>query len=156
VLCTSAYLPPATAWRERAAVVRAEGTVAVAEAVVRRWYTADFHDREPGRIQAAIETVASTLPDNYAACCEVIATMDLRPDLPSITAPTLAIAGADDPATPPPHLQAIAESVQHGKLLVVPHSAHLANDEQPGLITAALLTHLRGHHVASPQPELEV
>ncbi len=156
VLCTSAHLPPAEAWRDRAALVRAEGTGAIAEAVVRRWYTPDFHDREPERIRAAIKTVAATPPADYAACCEVIATMDLRPDLPSIAAATLAIAGADDPATPPPHLQAIADSVQNGHLLVVPHSAHLANDEQPDLITPALLTHLRGHHVASPQPEPEV
>ena len=68
--------------------------------------------------------------------------MDLRPDLPSISAPTLAIAGADDPATPPPHLELIASSVQDGRLLVVPQSAHLANDEQPGPITAAILEHL--------------
>ncbi|TCM37912.1 TAP-like protein [Kribbella sp. VKM Ac-2568] len=74
---------------------------------------------------------------------EVIATMDLRDDLPSISIPTLAIAGADDPATPVPHLQAIAESVQNGQLLVVPQSAHLANDEQPEIITEALLAHLR-------------
>ncbi len=156
VLCTSAHLPPANAWHERATLVRAEGTGAVAEAVVRRWYTPDFHDREPARIQAAIKTVAATQPANYAACCEVIATMDLRPDLPSITAPTLAIAGADDPATPPSHLEAIATAVQNGHLLVVPRSAHLANDEQPQPITSALLTHLRGHHVASAQPEPEV
>ena len=38
-------------------------------------------------------------------------TMDLRDDLPPITAPTLAIAGADDPATPPPHLEEIADGV---------------------------------------------
>ncbi|MFC5262003.1 3-oxoadipate enol-lactonase [Kribbella qitaiheensis] len=144
VLCTSAHLPPAKAWRERATVVRAEGTGAVAEAVVRRWYTEGFHDREPERIQAAVETVAATPADAYAACCEVIATMDLRADLPSISTPTLAIAGADDPATPVPHLQAIAESVQDGQLLVVPQSAHLANDEQPEIITEALLAHLRG------------
>ena len=34
--------------------------------------------------------------------------MDLRPVLGSITAPTLVIAGAEDPATPPWHGAAIA------------------------------------------------
>jgi 3-oxoadipate enol-lactonase len=70
--------------------------------------------------------------------------MDLRGDLPSITAPTLAIAGADDPATPPPHLAAIAEAVVDGRLLVVPDSAHLANAQQPQAINAAVVEHLRG------------
>jgi 3-oxoadipate enol-lactonase len=74
----------------------------------------------------------------------VIATMDLRADLARIEAPTLAIAGADDPATPPPHLEAIAEGVQDGRLLVVPDSAHLANAQQPETITPAIIAHLIG------------
>ena len=68
--------------------------------------------------------------------------MDLRADLPAIAAPTLAIAGADDPATPPPHLEAIADGVQDGRLLVVPDSAHLANAQQPATITPAIIEHL--------------
>ena len=48
---------------------------------------------------------AATSAEGYAGSCEAIAAMDLRPDLPRITAPTLAIAGEDDPATPPPYLR---------------------------------------------------
>lgn len=143
VLCTSAHLTPPQSWHDRAALVRANGTAAVADAVVARWYTPDFLDREPERVAAAIATIAATPPEGYAGCCEVIGKMDLRDDLPSIVAPTLAIAGADDPATPPPHLQAIAQSVQDGRLLVVPDSAHLANDEQPDIVNTAILEHLR-------------
>lgn len=146
VLCTSALLGPASAWHDRAALVRASGTGAVAEAVVGRWYTAGFHSREPSRIAAARAMVATTPDEGYASCCEAIATMDLTADLPGITALTLAIAGADDPATPPPHLSRIAGSVPGARLLVVPDSAHLANDEQPGVVTPALVAHLTEEH----------
>ena len=47
-------------------------------------------------------------PEGYAGCCEAIAAMDLRPALPAITAPTLVIAGREDPATPPWHGAVIA------------------------------------------------
>jgi 3-oxoadipate enol-lactonase len=114
----------------------------VADAVVARWYTEDFLASRTERVQAAVGTVASTPAEGYAGCCEAIAAMDLRADLGSISAATLAIAGADDPATPPSHLELIASSVQDGRLLVVPDSAHLANDEQPGIITPAILHHL--------------
>ena len=80
--------------------------------------------------------------------------MDLRPDLPSIVAPTLAIAGADDPATPPDHLERIAGAVQDGRLLVVPEAAHLANDEQPELVTAGLIAHLFADAPARPTEEM--
>lgn len=144
LLSTSTRLPPAEQWHARAATVRTKGTSAVAEAVVGRWYTRGFHQRHPDRIAAAIRTVSSTPPEGYASCCQALATMDLRGDLSAISAPTLAVAGSDDPATPPPHLEAIVEGVQRGRLLVVSDAAHLANDEQPDVVTPALVEHLTG------------
>ncbi|MHB1712758.1 MAG: 3-oxoadipate enol-lactonase [Acidimicrobiales bacterium] len=142
VLCTSALLGPAKSWHDRAAVVRAEGTATVAEAVVERWYTAGLAERDPDRILAARAMVAATPAEGYASCCEAIAEMDLTGDLVSVTAPTLAIAGRDDPATPPPHLSHIAAGVRRGRLLIVPDAAHLANDEQPDIVNRALIAHL--------------
>ncbi|SDJ81807.1 3-oxoadipate enol-lactonase [Nocardioides sp. YR527] len=142
VLCTGAQLTPSSAWNDRAATVRAHGTQAVAEAVVARWFTPGFLEANPD-VRASCEAmVAATPAEGYAGCCEVIAAMDLRADLPAITAPTLAIAGADDPATPPPHLEAIADAVEDGGVLVVRDSAHLANAQQPGTITPAIIDHL--------------
>lgn len=94
-------------------------------------------------MRAATEAmVAATPAEGYAGCCEAIAGLDVRGDLAAITAPTLAIAGADDPATPPAKLDEIATDVKAGRLLVVPHAAHLANPEQPDIITSALIEHL--------------
>ncbi|WP_410790677.1 alpha/beta fold hydrolase [Kribbella sp. C-35] len=93
VLCTGARLDPLSAWSERAELVLSKGTAAVAESVVRRWYTAPWLDGHPQVRKESEEMVASTPPDGYAACCEVIAAMDLLDELPRITAPTLAIAG---------------------------------------------------------------
>lgn len=144
LLCTGAHLSPSSAWHGRAATVRADGTQAVAEAVVARWFTPGFLEANPDLKATCEATVGDTPDEGYAGCCEVIAAMDLRPDLPTIVAPTLAIAGADDPATPPPHLKEIADTVQDGRLLVVPDSAHLANAQQPEIITRAIVDHLKG------------
>jgi 3-oxoadipate enol-lactonase len=145
VLCTSALLGPAQGWLDRAATVRAKGTGAVAEPVVDRWYTAAYARSHPEVVAAAEAMVADQSPEGYASCCEAIAAMDLTADLPDITAPTLAIAGADDPATPPEHLERIAASVKDGRLLVVPHAAHLASQEQAEVVTRAVLEHLTAH-----------
>jgi len=142
-LCTSARLEPSSAWEDRAALVRARGMEAVADAVLERWYTSDFLCTETARVQAARAMLTSTPKEGYASCCEVIATMDLRPDLAGITAPVLAIAGAEDPATPPVHLERIARGVANGRLEVIPNAAHLANDEQPALVTDRILNHVR-------------
>jgi 3-oxoadipate enol-lactonase len=144
VLCTSAYLGPVTSWHQRAATVRAQGTAAVAEAVVARWYTEHFKENHPEVVRAASEMVGATPAEGYAGCCEAIAAMDLTGDLPRISAPTLAIAGADDRATPPEHLERIAKAIPEAALTVVPQAAHLANDEQPEAVTAAMMRHLQG------------
>jgi 3-oxoadipate enol-lactonase len=142
VLCTGAQLAPTSAWTDRAATVRDRGTGAVAEAVVQRWFTPAHLASHPEVRAASEAVVAGTPAEGYAGCCEAIATMDLRADLASIAAPTLAVAGADDPATPPPHLEAIAAGVQDGRCLVVRDAAHLANAQQPGTITPAIIQHL--------------
>jgi 3-oxoadipate enol-lactonase len=142
LLCTGARLAPVSGWTDRAATVRAHGTVAVAAAVVERWFTAAHLAAHPDSRRRHESMVASTPAEGYAGCCEAIAALDLRDDLSSIVAPTLAIAGTDDPATPPAKLEEITSSVKDGRLLVVSHAAHLANAEQPDIINRALIEHL--------------
>ncbi|MEV4624680.1 3-oxoadipate enol-lactonase [Micromonospora sp. NPDC049523] len=142
LLCTSALLGPPEGWRERAETVRRAGTGAIADAVLARWFTPPFAARRPEVVAAHRAMLTATQADGYAACCEAIGAMDLRPDLPRITAPTLVIAGAEDPATPVPHAELIAATIPAARLRVVPDAAHLANVEQPELVTELLLDHL--------------
>lgn len=144
LLCTAPVLGPANNWTDRAATVRADGVASIAESVVSRWFAPGYLDDHPDRKVFYEAMVAGTAAEGYAGCCEAIATMDQVADLPSITAPTLAIAGADDPATGPERLAAIAENVADGRLLVVPDAAHLAPAQQPQIVTPALLEHLLG------------
>ena len=142
LLCTSARFPSASPWAERAAAVRAEGAPAVADAVVERWFTARLRDADPALVQRHRDMIAATPAEGYASCCGAIERMDLLADLPRITAPTLTVAGADDPATPPEHLSTIADGIPGARLLVLPQAAHLANVEQAAAVNAALLAHL--------------
>ncbi|MBJ7465689.1 MAG: 3-oxoadipate enol-lactonase [Mycolicibacterium sp.] len=142
LLCTGAQLPPASAWTDRAAMVRAQGSAAVAAAVVQRWFTPTYLDANPGVRNGYEQMIAATPAEGYAACCAAIAELDLREQLSTITAPTLAIAGEDDPATPPAKLAEIVARIPGSRLLTVPQAAHLANAEQPAIITPALIEHL--------------
>ncbi|WP_209707806.1 3-oxoadipate enol-lactonase [Crossiella equi] len=142
--CTSAELGPASAWAERAALVRAQGTGAVAEAVVSRWLTPGFAGRNPGLVRELQSMVAETPAEGYAACCGAIERMDLVSELGRITSPTLVISGAQDPATPPEHGRRIAEAVPGSRFEVVDQAAHVGGLEQPEEFTALMLAHLGG------------
>jgi 3-oxoadipate enol-lactonase len=142
--CTSARLGPPESWAERASIVRAHGTEAIADAGVGRWVTPAYAARHPDRVAELRAMIAGTPAEGYASCCGVIERMDLTPILPSIGAPTLVIAGADDPASPPSHPAAIAAAVPGARLAVVPEAAHLANVEQAETVTKLIMEHLDG------------
>ncbi len=131
LMATAACMPgdnPAKDWADRAALVQTKGMEAIAATVMSRWFTPAFHTHP--RALATAERFRATPPEGYAACCHAIGAMDLRPGLPGITAPTLIVAGADDPATPPAKAEEIRALIPGAELLVLSRAAHILNIEQ--------------------------
>jgi 3-oxoadipate enol-lactonase len=139
LLCTSAQLGPPSMWRERIAAVRSGGVSSIADAVLSRWFTPEFAARHAGVVAWARRMLVTTPDEGYAGCCAAVETMDLLPQLSSISAPALVIAGERDPATPPAHLEKIAAGIAGSRLEVLPDAAHLANVERPEAVCRLLL-----------------
>lgn len=143
LLCTSAHLPPASGWHERAATVRLAGSSEpIADAVLGRWFTEPFKREHPDVVARHRRMVADTPPEGYAACCEAIAALDLRDRLPRIVAPTLVIGAEQDPSTPPEHQRAIAAAVPGARLEILDPCAHLASVERADLVSILIAEHL--------------
>ena len=140
LLCTSAHLPPEP-WYERAAAVRAGGTAPLADQVVARWFTPAFAEEHPQVAERFKAMLRAAPREGYASCCEAIATMDLRPVLDRIKAPTLVISGADDPSIPPVHGQAIADAVAGSTFTVLPDAAHIPSAQHPETVNELLRSH---------------
>ena len=140
--CTAARMPTPEAYGQRAAAVRREGTATIAASVVARWVTPGFAAGHPELLRRLQAMVADTSDEGYAACCEAIEAMDLRGLLPRISAPTLLIAGAEDPATPPVEAERIAARIPNAQVQVLSPAAHLASVEQPEAVTSLLVSHL--------------
>lgn len=135
MICSSARFGDPDSWRERAELVRAEGTAPLRKATAQRWFAGPPD-------QALLDDLAATDPAAYAACCDALAAYDLRGELAGITVPALIVAGRADPATPPPHARELADGIPDATLVEIPGAAHLANVDQPDRVTQALLTHL--------------
>jgi 3-oxoadipate enol-lactonase len=137
-LCnTTAHLPPAALWHSRMELVRREGMRAVAPAVIERWFTAGFRSSQPEKVARIEGVLEATSPEGYAAACGAIAAMNQLRDIRRITAPTLVICGAEDPATPLAHSQALCDAIADSRLVVLP-AAHLSNVERPQEFAAAV------------------
>jgi 3-oxoadipate enol-lactonase/4-carboxymuconolactone decarboxylase len=87
-------------------------------------------------------------PAGYAVCCGAIAGMDLRERIGAITVPTLIIAGAEDPATPPAMSADIQARIAGSHLVVLQDAAHILAMEQAGEVNRHLLNFLA--EVADP------
>ncbi|HEY8566872.1 MAG TPA: 3-oxoadipate enol-lactonase [Beijerinckiaceae bacterium] len=149
LMATSSHMPPASAWAERAAAVRAGGMASVADAVLARWFTAAFAEAEPDAFATLRAQFLATPPEGYAGCCEAIATFDLRTRLQAVRAPTLVIAGADDPSTPPAHAEAIRAAIPDAEMVVLPRAAHLLAVERADRVVPHLEAFLARQRVGS-------
>jgi 3-oxoadipate enol-lactonase len=136
--CTAPSFPPAEQWLDRAATVRAEGTEAIADALLGRWFTPAADTALVERFRAML---AATPREGYAGCCEALAGADLDDRLSAIDAPTLVVNGADDVVAPPQRGAALAAAIPGAHHVVVP-GAHVPTAEHPARFTDHVLAHL--------------
>jgi len=148
-VCNSAArIGTAQGWNERAATVKEGGQAAMqalATSAPGRWFSADFVSTQAATVQAAQAWISATAPQGYAACCEALASSDLRSALGHIHLPTLLLAGASDPVTTVADARDMLASIPGAQLAVVPAS-HLSNLEAPQAVNQAVLAFLAAVH----------
>jgi 3-oxoadipate enol-lactonase len=138
---TAAHYADPSGWNARIAAVRANGMASIVPAVIERWFTPEFQQKEPAAVERIAAMLRATPAEGYAGCCAAIRDMDLREGDRGVKNPVLVIVGGRDPATPPEHGKDIAERIRGAKLVEL-DAAHLSNIEQPEAFTRAVLAFL--------------
>jgi 3-oxoadipate enol-lactonase len=138
---TSSYYADKAPWHDRIKFIKEKGLEALVEGNMQRWFTDEFRKNAPQTIARMKEMFVATKVPGYVGCCEAIAAMDFRASNPRISAPTLVIVGAKDPATPPSAGEAIANAIKGAKLASL-EAAHISNMEQPQAYTKTVLDFL--------------
>jgi 3-oxoadipate enol-lactonase len=142
--CTTSRFGDPAVWRERAVLVRREGTAPVADAAIGRWFTARTREEHPDVAERFHDDLLSVAAAGYAGCCDALAAWDFGDSLGAIAAPTLVVAGAEDPVVPPADAEVTASRFPDARLVVIPDAAHLANIDQPRAFEQTALAHLTG------------
>lgn len=123
-------------WRERIEFARAKGMEAVADATVERWFSPEFI--ASGRAEPARRMMAAISMEGYAACAGALQDYDFAAVLPTISVPTLLIAGARDGAMPTT-MRRMGEAIPGAEMTEIPDAGHIPNFEQPELFNHALI-----------------
>ncbi len=150
---TGAKIGTAEMWNGRIDVLAPRGAeplpADLVEAVVERWFTPRHRALSPTTVDPVRRMLTETSSAGYAANCAAIRDADLRTDLAAIDRPTLVVAGAHDPSTPPALGRAIADAVPSARYVEL-DAAHLSNIEQAGAFNAALLGFLASDAITEP------
>jgi 3-oxoadipate enol-lactonase len=130
VVCnTAAKIGDPSVWNPRIETVLRDGPaamVALRDASIARWFTADFAQAHPQQAKQITDMLAATSPQGYAANCAAVRDADLREQLSSIKVPMLVICGTEDAVTPPAGGHFIQEQVQGAEYAEF-YAAHLSN-----------------------------
>jgi 3-oxoadipate enol-lactonase len=146
---TSPHMPPRDGWDTRIQTVMTQGPAALAEGILGRWFTPQFHREHPEKVDHIRQLLLETSPQGYAACCAAIRDMDQRESIRTIAAKTLVIGGTADTSTTPAQAELIASSIPEAKLTML-EAAHLCNIERASEFTTTLIEFLQGEVTEPP------
>jgi 3-oxoadipate enol-lactonase len=142
VIASAAQFADPPSWAVRAQQVREQGTEFLVPSRTGTWFTPEFAAAEPATAERLLAMLRATPPEGYASCCEAIGAFDVRERLGEISAPTLVVAGAEDPATTGEMMRELAEGIPGAQFVVVPGAAHLPVVTHPDAVDTALREHL--------------
>ena len=138
-LCnTASEMAPRSMWDDRLAMAKEKGIAAMVEPTLQRWFTPAFLKRASQDIEKIKAMVGSTGLEGYTGCASSVRDMAQSTMLLKIKAPTLIIAGKQDPATTVDHATVLNRLIDGSKLVVIDEAAHLSNIEQPDAFNRAV------------------
>lgn len=149
LFCTAARFGTPEMWAERAEFVRRAGTASQVDSALSRWFTSGFLAAHPDVAARCAAMIAGTDDEAYAGCCAALAAWDSRADLARITAPTLVVAGASDPGTPPQVVAELADGIAGAEFVVLDDAGHLPTLQHPHRVAALIAAHHRRYGNAS-------
>lgn len=135
---TAARIGSDEMWAERIAFMRANGIAAMQEAVVARFLSEGFRERDPETTALVSGMIGATPLDGYLGCCAALRDADLRNMVSTIEARSVVIGGELDVATPPAQSEDLHAAIVPSELMIIPNVAHLSNLEAPELFTRRL------------------
>lgn len=150
LLATAARIGEPAAWMQRAQLVTDAGTSTQVEGSAQRWFAPGFLEREPTTGNALLRNLEDADPSSYARACGALAEFDLRDCRGPAGTPVLTVAGAQDIATPPETVEALAATVG-GRVVVLKDVAHLIPAEAPQQTADLLERHFAGEIPAATE-----
>lgn len=129
--------------RERARVSREGGMSVIAPLSLQRWFPEAFRARRPDVMDRATKSLLRQDAEFHASMWDMIASLDLEARLPSLSCPTMVVAGAEDPNAPPAAARQIAGLIPGSELHELAGAGHFPPIELTDAFNELLVDFLR-------------
>lgn len=129
-------------WTDRLERIEADGVAPLHDVMMARWFTPESLERRPPGVDLMHAATLAYPTPLFVAIGRLIRDIATTGQLHEITAPTLIIAGALDPATTPAMSEVIHDHIPNSELVMIEGAGHISPVERPDAFNAALLDFL--------------
>jgi 3-oxoadipate enol-lactonase len=146
ILCdTSFRIGTREMWNQRIAAVAGDGMTAISDAVVGRWFSAQYRSLEPDQVAGYRYMLERCTVAGYTGVCAALRDADLEALARGLRCRTLVLCGDQDQATPPEVNEALAAAISGAHYQSIPGAGHLPCLEQPALVAAHVRSFVGKH-----------
>lgn len=150
ILCDTAHrIGTADGWNARIATVEKDGIAAIADGVMKLWFTPAFHAGRKAELDGCRNMLARQPVAGYAGTCAALRDADYTEVAANIAVPTLCVVGDQDGSTPPELVRTTAELIPGSRFEIIENAGHIPCVEQP----AALIELIRNFLAELPSGE---
>jgi len=145
---TAAKIGTDDSWDARIAEVERGGIKAIADSILRRWFTPDFWARRADDLAGWRCMLTRSPKQGYLAACGALKRADLRPYAGAIAVPTLCLVGDQDGSTPVDLVRETASLIPAARLEIIGGAGHIPNIEKPDAFADLIAAHVKSARAA--------
>lgn len=139
ILCDTAHKIGTTeSWNTRIATIEQYGIEAIADAVLKVWFTPEFHLARAADLAGSRNMLVRQPLLGYIGTCVAVRDADFTASSRHMAAPALCIVGDQDGSTPPDLVHSLAELMPAARFEVIRNAGHIPCIEQPEALTTLI------------------
>lgn len=144
ILCdTAPKIGTVDVWNARIDAIAKGGLESIADNVMERWFTPDFHQERADELAGYRTMLCRQSAAGYASTCKAIRDSDFTDGLSTISVPVLCVVGDQDGSTPVEIVKAAADGIKGARFEVIEGCGHIPCVEQPEALAELLQTFLK-------------